>query len=111
MKSHHVFAMCLVCFFITSCNVVDNEFIIHDPENVASSAELRLCGRRLQLDRDEGVINGTMPITCEGGGDILVLLSEGGETECHIGYVTPGAVQVFEFAIEDRQCRSTRSQQ
>ncbi|MGE0405500.1 MAG: hypothetical protein AB7O65_04300 [Candidatus Korobacteraceae bacterium] len=97
--------MCFEIFSLSACNRVGNEFVIHDPEGVISSAELDLCGKRLQLTKSEGEIRGEMHITCEGGGSISVHLSDGRETTCHIGYVTPGAEQVFEFVVEGGQCR------
>ena len=105
MKRAAIILMCLGVFGLSSCKKVSNEFIIRDPEGVVSSAELRLCGKRLQLTKSEGEIRGTMPITCEGDGSILVRLSDGSETTCRIGYVTPGAEQTFEFALENGQCR------
>lgn len=98
----------LVCFgllSLASCKRVSNEFIIHDPESVVSSAELRLCGKHLQLAKSKGEIRGKVPITCEGEGSILVGLSGGRETACHVGYVTPGGEQTFEFVVQNGQCR------
>jgi hypothetical protein len=105
MKRVATLLMCFAIFGLSSCKRVSNEFIIRDPEGVVSSAELRLCGKRLQLTKSGGEIRGAMPITCEGDGSILVRLSDGSETKCRIGYVTPGAEQTFEFAIENGQCR------
>lgn len=92
-------------FGLSSCERASNEFIIRDPEDVVSSAELRLCGERLQLTKSGGEIRGEMPITCEGEGGIQVRLSDGRETVCRIGYVTPGAEQAFEFVVENGQYR------
>lgn len=92
-------------FSLTSCKKVDNEFIIRDPWGEISSAELRLCGNRLNLAKYGSEMRGKIPITCEGEGSILVRLADGKETSCRIGYVTPGAEQTFEFVVEDGQCR------
>jgi hypothetical protein len=54
--------------------------------------------------RSDDQIGGKARITCEGTGVILVRLTDGYETVCHIGYVTPGAVQHFEFVVEGSQC-------
>lgn len=105
MKKAVTFLMLAGLFGLSSCQKVSNEFVVRDPEMVVSSAELRLCGNRLNLDRSENELRGTMTITCEGEGSILVRFLDGNETTCRIGYVTPGAQQTFEFVIEDGQCR------
>lgn len=100
-----ILLVCLGLLTLVSCKRVSNEFIIHDPEGVVSSAELRLCGDRLQLAKSNDEIRVKVPITCEGEGSILVDLSGGRETACHIGYVTPGGEQTFEFVVQNGQCR------
>lgn len=92
-------------FSLASCKKVDNEFIVRDPGGTVSSAELKLCGKSLNLTKSENEMRGKMPITCEGEGSILVRFVDGKETSCRIGYVTPGAEQTFEFVVEDGQCR------
>jgi hypothetical protein len=92
-------------FSLSSCKKIDNEFIVRDPGGAVSSAELRLCGKRLNLDKSGGEMRGKMTITCEGEGSVLVRLGDDKETFCRIGYVTPGAAQKFEFVVEDGQCR------
>lgn len=90
---------------LASCKKVDNEFIVRDPGGAISSAEIRLCGKRLSLTKSNDGFSGRIPITCEGEGSILIRLIDGGETSCQIGYVTPGAEQTFEFVVENGQCR------
>lgn len=91
-----------------SCTATENEFIIHDPENAILSAELRLCGQRLELARHQDAVRAKVPVRCEGAGSVLLELSGGAETVCPIGYVTPGATQAFEFAISDGACQPSR---
>jgi hypothetical protein len=45
-----------------------------------------------------------MAISCEGSGKIMVQLKDGSVASCHIGYVTPGMEQKFEFVIKDGAC-------
>lgn len=90
---------------LASCMNVENAFIIHDPGDEIAAAELRLCGQERALTRSEDALSVTFPISCEGSGSILVRLSDGGETSCPVGYVTPGAEQTFEFTVADGQCR------
>jgi hypothetical protein len=105
MKRVVILFMLFGFFSLSSCKNVDNEFVIRDPGGAISSAELRLCGNRLNLTKFGSEMKGQMPITCEGEGSILVRLVDGKETSCRIGYVTPSAEQTFEFVVEDRQCR------
>ncbi len=88
------------------CSRVDNTFAIGDPGGNVTSAELRLCGSQIQLSRSDHQLSGKKRVTCEGEGEILVRLSDGRETSCHIGYVTPGAEQNFAFIVENAQCRA-----
>jgi hypothetical protein len=90
---------------LISCNRINNEFVILDQKNVVTQAEVRLCGQHLKLVKSGGEFSGTMPITCEGEGSVLLRLSDGNETSCLIGYVTPGIEQSFEFVVEDGHCR------
>jgi hypothetical protein len=46
-----------------------------------------------------------MPTSCEGEGSILLRLSDGSETSCRIGYVTPRADQTFEYVVENDLCQ------
>lgn len=94
----------LLCL-ISGCSRVDNTFAISDPGGNVASAELRLCGSQSELGRSGHQFSGKRRVTCEGSGEILVQLSDGRETSCRIGYVTPRAEQDFSFVVEDAQCR------
>jgi hypothetical protein len=96
---------CSWIFCLSSCGNVSNDFVIKDPAGTILSAEIRLCNKHVQLIRFGREFRGKMPITCEGDGDILVHLSNGRETVCKIGYVTPGAQQKFQFEVENDNCR------
>lgn len=105
MKTISVLLMALALFILASCKAVENQFIIRDPGNVISSAELKLCGESLNLTKSKGEMIGKMPITCEGEGRILISYLDGNETLCQIGYVTPSLQQNFEFVVKGGQCR------
>lgn len=105
MKKISGLLMVFGCFSITSCKNVDNEFIIRDPSNVISSAEIRLCGKRLNLTKFSNGFSGRVPIECEGKGSIVIRLINGTETSCPIGYITPGAEQTFEYVVENGRCQ------
>lgn len=83
---------------------VNNHFIIHDPDNEIASATLRLCGKEVDLTRRGHQVRGTLPISCEGSGDILVELKDDGSTSCPVGYVTSGLEITFDYEIVDGKC-------
>lgn len=97
--------ICLAFFGAVACARVNNEFVVKDPDGVVNSAVVRLCSNRVPLTRYEGYFSGKMPITCEGEGTILLHLSTDLEILCPIGYVTPGAEQVFEYIVKDGHCQ------
>jgi hypothetical protein len=97
--------MLFAFFSLSSCNDVDNEFIVADPADMVSSAEIMLCGERHDMTRSGSTLQAKMPISCEGSGRILVQLTDSEVISCPIGYVTPGADQRFEFVISAQQCR------
>jgi hypothetical protein len=88
------------------CQKVDNRFYIEDADRSVSSAEVHLCGRQLKLFKVDSHLHGSLASKCEGEGNISVKLSNGDNASCHIGYVTPGAEQVFKFSIERGKCRT-----
>ena len=106
MKRATVFLFCIGAIALSPCRKVSNEFILHDPDSIVSSAETILCGKHLQLTKSEHEFRGKVLITCEGEGSVLINLKDGKQTSCHIGYVTPGMEQAFEFNIKNGQCLS-----
>jgi hypothetical protein len=105
MKIAPIIILCLGVFGLTSCNRVSNRFAVYNQNDVVALAEVRLCGKHLRLAKSEGEFTGTMPITCEGEGSVVLRVSDGNETSCLIGYVTPGIEQSFKFVVEDGHCR------
>jgi hypothetical protein len=105
MKMGAVLVTALACLPVAACALTRDEFIIYDPEGRLESAEIDLCGRSLQMVRSGTVLKKRFPINCEGSGAILVRVTDGQETTCLIGYVTPRAGQVFEFSVADGICR------
>jgi len=89
----------------SGCSRVENTFEIDDPSGSVTSAELRLCGSRVMLNRSGVQFRGSQRARCEDDGVIAVRLSDGSETSCPIGYVTAGAAQDFKFVVEKSQCR------
>ena len=92
-------------FSLSGCNAADNDFAVEDHRDIASSAEIKICGKIEDMPKSQGIFRKRMPIDCEGEGSIRVRLANKREIYCRIGYVTPGLEQTFKFAIADRQCR------
>ena len=97
--------ICCSVLGLFSCKRVMNEFSVRDPEGVVSSAELQLCGENRELRTADGAFKGRLPISCEGEGRISIRFEDASQTTCHVGYVTPGAEQAFDFVVRNRECR------
>lgn len=96
-----------VALMLSSCSPpVTNEFIVNDPQAMVTGGEINLCGQRTPLHRDKALLKGMVEISCEGEGNISLRLNAGNSISCHIGYVTPGAHQTFDFSVQDGECRS-----
>lgn len=81
-----------------------NSFSVSDPAGRVVAADLRLCGATRPLHRAGRVLKAVVPITCEGHGDVRVRFADGSDASCLVGYVTPGAVQHFRFAVKGTAC-------
>lgn len=64
------------------------EVISHDAE--IRAATLTLCGQQTELTRDADVWAADVRPDCEGGGHIVVLLTDGAAITCSGDYVSPG---------------------
>lgn len=82
-------------------------FILHDPQKLARSATLLICGSDWQLRQEPNRFALSAAMPCEGHGAIQVVLNDGSQSECQIGYVTPGAPQRFDFRLTRRSCELT----
>ena len=89
---------------LIGCQRVDNYFTVHSPSGEIASAELQLCQKNQLLVQDGLTFKGQMAINCEGAGKIVVRLKNGRETNCPVGYVTPGMETTFEYVIKGGVC-------
>ena len=105
MKRTQIAFIILAVSSLSGCSKKDNEFIVVDATDAASSAVLNVCGESVSLPKVQGEFRKKIPIGCEGEGTIRVRLMGNREIACRIGYVTPGAEQTFRFVIRDGQCR------
>ena len=98
----------IIILTLDGCNRVDNGFSVHDPKNKVVSAELQICKDRLQLSRSGEYLSIIKRIDCEGEGNIKLKLSDGSPIYCHIGYVSSGLEQRFEFELMNGDCSPSR---
>jgi hypothetical protein len=96
-------SLAMIALLLSGCRQVPNTFEVQAPD--ADAAELQLCKQRTALKQSGSWFATIQPIGCEGEGKIAVRLTDKSIVSCHIGYVTPGAVQRFRFKIEGRECR------
>ncbi|GBF58272.1 hypothetical protein PbB2_01945 [Candidatus Phycosocius bacilliformis] len=89
---------------LIGCQRVNNDFTLSSASGEIASAELQLCRKNQPLTQRGASFKGQMAISCEGSGKIRVRLKDGSVASCHIGYVTPGMEQKFEFVIKDGVC-------
>lgn len=93
----------LIAFLVVGCSDVANTFEVLAPE--ARSAELHLCGKATELRRSGARFSTVRKITCEGAGEITIRFADRPPASCRVGYVTPGAVQDFQFEVDGLECR------
>ena len=89
---------------LIGCQRVNNHFIVSSHSGEVSSAELQLCRKSQPLIQSDTNFEGQMAIDCEGSGKVMIRLKDGSVANCHIGYVTPGMEQKFEFVLKDGAC-------
>lgn len=82
----------------------ENTFFVADPTGRIRSAELKLCGETRTLQQSNGDFSATVPITCEGSGEVRLYFADGQKGSCVVGYVTPGAEQHFSFVVRGNEC-------
>ena len=105
MNKTQIAIIILAITLIAGCSKRDNEFIVVDAKNTALSAILEICDESVNLSKVREGFSKKVPIACEGEGSIRVHLKSNHEVTCPVGYVTPGAEQIFRFVIENGQCR------
>jgi hypothetical protein len=95
-------ALALLC----ACDAAGNQFAVFDPDVAVLRAELRLCEKTVPMEREGQGLTARMDIDCEGSGAIVLTLRDGRSATCPIGYVTPGAMQNFNFIVEGDRCNA-----
>jgi len=83
-----------------------DSFMVEDPQGQITGGALHLCEKVVPLDQVGEDWHANMHVDCEGRGEIRLVLADGEEATCEVGYVTPGALQDFLFRLEDGACVS-----
>lgn len=65
------------------------EYRVLSPSAEIASAQLFLCDQTYEMARDGGVWAVHAPVTCEGGGVLLVQLADGASVNCSGDHVEP----------------------
>jgi hypothetical protein len=95
----------LFALFVAGCaTAVENTFTVDIAAEPDAIGVIQLCGRATPLARIGTRLVAAVPITCEGGGELRLTLSNGAEVTCQIGYVAPGAEQRFDFKLARGAC-------
>lgn len=89
---------------MSACSRVENTFVVADEKGMVAAAELTLCDAKVPLRRSGGQLTVRRAIDCEGSGRIRLHYASGGDFDCILGYVTPGAVQNFTFRAAENGC-------
>jgi hypothetical protein len=89
---------------LSACSKVENTFVVEDEESAVLAANLVLCGTETPLQRTGGQLAVSKAIDCEGSGRITLRYASGGQHDCIVGYVTPGAGQSFAYRATANGC-------
>ena len=107
-RNSHTMPMKWLAFTIpvalSACSRVENTFVVEDEQRAVVAAKLVLCGAETPLQRTGGRLAVSKAIDCEGSGRIRLSYASGGEHDCIVGYVTPGAVQSFTYRASEKGC-------
>lgn len=84
--------LAVVAVSLAACDLggppeVEYRVLSHSADMV--SASLMLCGQSHEMERRDGVWRARVPVTCEGGGQIVVRLTDGASVSCSGDYVEP----------------------
>jgi hypothetical protein len=85
-------------------HAVSNTFLVDAASSPDVVATLAICGKETPLERRGPLLATARPITCEGHGEVRILLADGRISTCPVGYVTPGLKQEFRFRLHDGIC-------
>lgn len=88
---------------LSACSQSADTFHVYDRQRRVRSANVDVCGRVTRLHRVGGQLFGIVPISCEGDGKVRLLLDNGREIDCLIGYVT-SLPQTWRYQIVAEKC-------
>ena len=76
--------------------------IAHDAQ--IRAATLTLCEAETELEDRNGAWTADVPVSCEGGGHIMVLLDDGAAVSCSGDHVEPGMSETFGYVASSTGC-------
>lgn len=89
---------------LAACVRAQNSIDIDTSGSQNVSGVVVLCDKETPLTVRGDHLIATVPITCEGVGEVRLRLGDGASATCKIGYVTPGVDQEFYFLLQRGQC-------
>lgn len=97
-------ALLLCAVALTSCTGKSDTFTVADPNGLAKSAVLQLDGHAQSLTRFSKRLTTVREIRRDAHGRMLITYADGRKVDCLIGYVTPGALQQWDFRLTPTTC-------
>lgn len=89
---------------LSACVAAKNSVEIDVTEARGVAGSVMLCNRETPLIVQGTHLKASVPVTCEGVGEVRLRLANDANATCQIGYVSPGLEQDFQFALKDDQC-------
>ncbi|MBU1253983.1 MAG: hypothetical protein KKE69_06255 [Alphaproteobacteria bacterium] len=96
----------LATFALAACNSSGDYFSVANANDDVGSAEVHICDKVVKLPKRAERFSEHIDVDCEGSGKLKVLMEDGNEVTCIIGYVTPGASQHWGYEIKEGVCQS-----
>lgn len=100
-----------IFILLNSCHLSYSEFVITIHSKNINSESILICGKLIPLNLSgNGVVGRRFSIKCEGSVSINLIMKNGNNTNCKIGYITPGMDKIhYYFSINgnDRNSRDT----
>lgn len=89
---------------LSACVPAKNSIDIDVTEARGVTGSVMLCDRETPLVVQGTHLRASVPVTCEGVGEVRLRLGNDANATCQIGYVSPGLEQDFLFALRGDEC-------
>jgi hypothetical protein len=94
----------MVVTAFAGCSAKPDTFVVEDPERMARSAVLKLCGIEKGLKRQKRELTVTAATPCAERGEITVTYNDGRTADCLIGLVSQEATYEWRFRLHTSWC-------